>query len=84
MLLEETIRNISEAFHVPLDRIAVFGFSQGAIMTVGLALQSTLDLEKYVACSGRTLPEFASPSRTVPSDHISRRAIFVAHVVQDP
>lgn len=68
---------------IPLEKISVFGFSQGAIMTVGLALTSALNLEKYIAASGRTLPEFAEASKKNPLRDYQLRRVYVTHGVQD-
>lgn len=78
-LIEESLEDISKKTGIPLEKISVFGFSQGAIMTIGLALQSKLSLEKYVAASGRTLPEFAKFSEKTPLTNYKNRKIFVAH-----
>lgn len=78
-VIEDSLQDISKQTGIPLEKISVFGFSQGAIMTVGLALQSKLTLEKYIAASGRTLPEFAKSSEKSPLANYSQRKIFVAH-----
>ncbi|RYZ89598.1 MAG: serine esterase, partial [Proteobacteria bacterium] len=83
ILLEEALLEISKKYNIPLDHVAVFGFSQGAIMTIGLALSSNLKLETYVAASGRTLQEFAQFSKESPLPDYSNRKIFVSHGVQD-
>lgn len=78
-LLEESLKELSKKSGIPLNKITVFGFSQGAIMTIGLALTSRLDLEAYAACSGRTLPEFAEMAKASPVPGFSERKILVAH-----
>lgn len=82
-LIEDALRDLSQKTGIPLNKISVFGFSQGAIMTVGLALTSTLNLENYIASSGRTLPEFASSSREFPLSDYNLRRVYVTHGVQD-
>lgn len=79
LLLEEALSDISQRTGLPLNKIAIFGFSQGAIMTIGLALKSKLLLQKYVAASGRTLPEFKEVSEKSPLENYKERKIFVVH-----
>ncbi len=80
--LSEAIQEIASTENIPLHRVFVLGFSQGAILTLGLYLQGKLTLGGYLACSGRVLPEFASFARSrgrLPKD----RAIFLAHGTND-
>lgn len=79
LLLEEALSELSKQTDIPLSKIAVFGFSQGAIMTIGLALQSKLTLDRYVAASGRTLPEFKEFAAKSPLENYNERKIFVVH-----
>lgn len=83
LLIEEALRDLSKKSGLPIEKISVFGFSQGAIMTIGLALQSKLTLEKYIAASGRTLPEFAQASVQSPLADYPQRKIFIAHGTND-
>ncbi|UOF02444.1 alpha/beta hydrolase [Bdellovibrio reynosensis] len=78
-LIEEALLDLSDKTKIPLEKISIFGFSQGAIMTIGLALQSELPLEKYIASSGRTLPEFAQASEKSPLASYRDRKIFIGH-----
>lgn len=82
-LIEDSIRDVSKKSGIPLSKISVFGFSQGAIMTIGLALTSKLNLENYIASSGRTLPEFAEDSKKNPLTDYPLRRVFVTHGIQD-
>lgn len=82
-LLEEALLDIANKTGIPLSKVSVFGFSQGAIMTIGLALTSTQSIEKYIAVSGRTLPEFAKASVEQPLTSYKNRKIFVLHGEQD-
>lgn len=82
-LIEEAVEDISVKAEVPLERIAIFGFSQGAIMSIGLALRSKLQLERYVASSGRTLPEFAELAKVSPLPEAKTRKVFLSHGVAD-
>lgn len=81
-LLEKELQDISQRYAVNLRNIAIGGFSQGAIMTMGLALQSSLQLSRYLCFSGRTLPEFATFAQDHPH-YAANRAIFLAHGVHD-
>jgi phospholipase/carboxylesterase len=82
-LIEDALLDLSEKTGIPLNKISIFGFSQGAIMTLGLALTSKLNLENYIASSGRTLPEFATSSREQPLSSYSLRRVYVTHGIQD-
>lgn len=81
-LLEKELISISKRFNIPLKNISIMGFSQGSIMTMGLLLQSSLDLGHYICFSGRTLPEFADYAIKNPTTGFKRK-IFLAHGVQD-
>lgn len=81
-ILEEEIISISEQFKIPLNKISLFGFSQGSIMTMGLALNSKLKLENYLCFSGRTLPEF-SAFALEHQDIALGRCIYLAHGIHD-
>jgi phospholipase/carboxylesterase len=83
ILIEDALRDLSKETGIALDKISVFGFSQGAIMTIGLALTSKLNLENYIASSGRTLPEFATSSKEHPLDDYKLRSVYVTHGIQD-
>lgn len=81
-LLQSEILSLSEKYDVPLSRISVMGFSQGSIMTMGLALKSKLQLSKYYCFSGRTLPEFAQYGLEHP-DVPQGRKVYLTHGAQD-
>lgn len=81
-LLEKEILFISKKYEIPLSQISVMGFSQGSIMTMGLLLQSSLDLGQYLCFSGRTLPEFASFGLANPMN-IMKKKLFLAHGIHD-
>jgi len=81
-MLEKEIIVISKKYNIPLSEISVMGFSQGSIMTMGLLLQSSLDLGHYLCFSGRTLPEFAEYGLKNPMIGNKRR-VFLAHGIQD-
>lgn len=81
-LLEHELVSISKRFNVSLKNISVMGFSQGAIMTIGLLLCSSLDLGHYICFSGRTLPEFEDYGLKNPATGFKRK-IFLGHGIQD-
>jgi len=81
-LLTNEIKKLSAEEQIPLDRIFVMGFSQGAIMTIGLFLQGELNLGGYLAFSGRTLPEFVASARKL-GKLPSERSLFLAHGSED-
>lgn len=82
-LIEEALVDLSKKSGIALNNISVFGFSQGAIMTLGLALTSKLNLESYIASSGRTLPEFAQVAKNNPLSDYEQRKVYVTHGIQD-
>lgn len=77
-ILEKEIKKLSQTYNAPLKRIAIMGFSQGSIMTMGLALRSSLTVGHYLCFSGRTLPEFSDYARKNP-DTVKSRRIFLTH-----
>ena len=81
-LLENEIKELSAKYDIPLNKISVMGFSQGSIMTMGLALKSNLQLSKYYCFSGRTLPEFAQYGLEHP-DVAKDRRVFLTHGTYD-
>lgn len=82
LMIEKEILSLAKKYDVPLSNIAVMGFSQGSIMTMGLALRSSLQLGHYLCFSGRTLPEFAQYAEKHPE--ISKgRKIFLTHGTYD-
>lgn len=81
-LLENELLGIEKRFQIPLKDMAVMGFSQGSIMTMGLLLQSPLEIGHYLCFSGRTLAEFADFGLKNPSLG-ARRKLFLTHGVED-
>ncbi len=82
-LIEDALADLSKRSGIPLSQISVFGFSQGAIMTIGLALTSKLNLKMYIASSGRTLPEIASLAQLKPLAEPTSRHLYLTHGVSD-
>ncbi len=81
-LLERELQYLSTQYDIPLNKMTVMGFSQGSIMTMGLLLQSKLDIGHYVCFSGRTLPEFSDFAKLHPEIGRNRK-VFLAHGTQD-
>lgn len=81
-LLEEEIADLRKRFGISPERTVVFGFSQGGIMALGLALTGKMPLGGYVVSSARTLPEFAAEAREA-RPNLSKRPIFLAHGAKD-
>ncbi len=69
------------AYGLDPTRVFVAGFSQGAIMGLGLALTVPEKINSLVAMSGRLLPEFQS--RMVEAGRMRGLPIFIAHGVHD-
>lgn len=81
--IEDALGDISKKTGIMAKDISIFGFSQGAIMTIGLALNSELRFEKYIAASGRTLLEFADLAKKMLPAELSQRRIQVVHGIND-
>ncbi|MCM2348659.1 MAG: hypothetical protein NDI69_01480 [Bacteriovoracaceae bacterium] len=81
-LLENEIKELSSKYQIPVSNISVMGFSQGSIMTMGLALRSNLPLSRYFCFSGRTLPEFAKFGQEHP-EIAKGKKVYLAHGAYD-
>lgn len=81
-LLENELTYMAKKFQLSVSDMAVMGFSQGSIMTMGLLLQSSLPLGHYLCFSGRTLPEFADFALHNPKVGEARK-LFLTHGIQD-
>jgi phospholipase/carboxylesterase len=79
-LLATFIDELVEAYGVDARRVFVMGFSQGAIMGLGLALAHPEKLSGLVAMSGRILPE--APARAE-AERLRGFPIFIAHGIYD-
>jgi len=75
------IDELVEAYDLDPKRVAVAGFSQGAIMGLGLALTAPEKLCALVAMSGRLLPEFQAG--LVEPGRLSGLPVFIAHGIHD-
>jgi phospholipase/carboxylesterase len=81
LILLDFIDEIGARYGVPHDRIFLMGFSQGAIMSLSVALTAPERVGGIVAISGRILPEIGSEPSTLP-DH-GGLAVLVTHGVHD-
>ncbi len=82
VLLRRFIDEVIDTYDVDSERIYLLGFSQGAIMSLSLALTHPDRVAGVVAMSGRVLPEvlpqIASP------DALRGLPILVVHGTDDP
>lgn len=69
------------AYGLDRERVFLMGFSQGAIMSLGVALTAPESVAGVVAMSGRLLPEIVP--QIVPPARLSGLPVFVAHGVAD-
>lgn len=86
--LIEFIKEAPAHYKADPDRVVLFGFSQGSIMSLALALTQPDLLAGLVAISGRTLPELFTKSgplsgHLAPREAMSGLPILVAHGRQD-
>lgn len=81
-LLDREIKKLARTYKVSLKNITLFGFSQGSILTMAMALKSNLQLGNYLCFSGRTLPEIAEFAKTHKEVGKDRR-VFVVHGTVD-
>ena len=77
--VQQAVLAASERYHLPLNKFSIMGFSQGAIMTIGLVLAGQNDYGAYVAFCGRTLPEFAKAATEGDPSSFQRRPLLVFH-----
>jgi len=82
-LLEKLFDEISEQFKIPAHQISLLGFSQGAIMTLGLLLGGKHNLGAYYVYAGTILPEFLSIGRSIQTSTLKRRPVFLGHGALD-
>jgi phospholipase/carboxylesterase len=80
-ILQRFISELIESYQLDPDRVYLMGFSQGAIMSLSLALTQPEKLAGVVAMSGRLLPEL-NPLIVSP-DRLNGFPIFMAHGTAD-
>ena len=81
LMLLRFIDELIEAYHLDPKRVYLMGFSQGAIMSLSLALTRPDKLAGAVSMSGRILPEVL-PLMAAP-EALKGLPIFVAHGTAD-
>jgi phospholipase/carboxylesterase len=77
ILLSQFIPKIIEKYNADADRVYLFGFSQGAIMSYSLALTSPLKIKGLVAIGGRILEEIKPKFKD--KEQLKGLQIFVGH-----
>jgi phospholipase/carboxylesterase len=80
-ILIETIRMLPDSLGVDPSQILLAGFSQGAMMSVGVALAEPSLINGVISMSGRLVPEF-DPEE--PREGISAIPFLVQHGTTDP
>lgn len=83
LLLENLFDEIVDEFKIPHDQISLFGFSQGAIMTLGLLFGGKKNLHAYYVYAGTILPEFLEMGRAVHGSTLKRRPVYLGHGALD-
>lgn len=76
------IDEVIAVYAVDSKRVYLMGFSQGAIMSLSVALTRPDSVAGVVAMSGRILPEILP--RMAPTEAMAGLPIFVAHGLDDP
>jgi len=79
-LLINTLKSLPEAVGAPASPLFLAGFSQGAMMSLGVALEEPALVKGVVCMSGRLVPEFLPPSR--PSE-VAKVPFLVQHGTGD-
>ena len=80
-ILQRFMVELIESYHTDPQRVYLMGFSQGAIMSLSLALTVPAQLAGVVAMSGRLLPEIMP--LVAPPQALQDFPIFMAHGVDD-
>jgi phospholipase/carboxylesterase len=80
-ILQRFIAELIVSYHIDPDRIYLMGFSQGAIMSLVLALTQPAKLAGVVSMSGRLSSE--QSALMVPSEALQDFPIFMAHGTDD-
>jgi phospholipase/carboxylesterase len=81
--LEKLFDEIADEFKIPHHQISLFGFSQGAIMTLGLLFGGKKNLKAYYVYAGTILPEFLEMGRAAQTSTLKRRPVFLGHGALD-
>lgn len=81
MLISEFIDEMVNKYGVDKEKVFLFGFSQGAIMSYSVALAEPHKVKGIMALSGRLLPE--AKLKTGKPDQLKRINAFIAHGTLD-
>jgi len=81
LVLLRLIDELVAAYALDAGKVYLMGFSQGAIMSLGLALTAPEKVAGVVAMSGRILPEILP--RVASADRLRGLPIFIAHGTED-
>jgi phospholipase/carboxylesterase len=79
--LRQFVDEAIAAYHVDPKAVFLLGFSQGAMMSLDLALREPQLISGVVALSGRVMP--SSAEKFASADELIGLPIFVAHGTQD-
>ncbi len=77
----KVIDELVAAYEADPDRVYLMGFSQGAIMSLGIVLSHPEKVAGAVLMSGRLLPQFTDAA--VPSERLTGKPILVVHGTTD-
>ena len=80
-LLMQFIDQAAKKYHVPASRIYLLGFSQGAMMSLTIALTQPEKIKGIAMLSGRLIDE--TKSKMVRAELINKVSIFEAHGTED-
>ncbi len=80
-LIEQFITQAGKKYKIPASRIYIGGFSQGAIMSLDIALTHPELIHGAIVMSGRLQDEIQS--KAVSADRINKVSIFIAHGTED-
>jgi phospholipase/carboxylesterase len=79
--VENFIGEAVSAYGLAPDAVFLMGFSQGAIMSLGVALTKPERVAGVVAMSGRLLPEFAAQAAA--PERLAQKPFLVIHGTRD-
>lgn len=80
--LLQFVGEATDTYETDPRRVYLLGFSQGAIMSLSLALTRPEKLAGVVALSGRIMPEVLA--KTAPADTMRGLPILIVHGTEDP
>ncbi|MEX2542394.1 MAG: hypothetical protein WD314_11325 [Trueperaceae bacterium] len=81
MVLIDFIDELVERYEVPFERVYLMGFSQGAVLSLSVALTEPAKIGGIVALSGRVLEELRAELTQKP-EHL-RLSVLLSHGIRD-